>query len=200
VKIQQRASALCMLFVAVVAGSCASGSGSGATRSTSSGPRVIAGSDRPIPLILDADEGERRVRRGGGGRVVLKVDPEGARSSELVMTMETIPAGESVPSHFHPSADAIVFVHRGSGTVQVGDRSGRVSEGSTVYIPRSTSTSLRNTGSQPMVIVTTFSQPGIEKYVRETSVPVGRPAAPVSAAELREIRARHTDQIVFENP
>jgi len=51
-----------------------------------------------------------------------------------------------------------------------------------------------------MVIVTTFSQPGIEKYVRETSVPVGRPAAPLSAAELREIRARHTDQVVFENP
>jgi oxalate decarboxylase/phosphoglucose isomerase-like protein (cupin superfamily) len=163
---------------------------------------VAAGSERPIPLILAADQGERRVRRTpGGARLLLKVDPQTAQAPEFVMTMEAIPPGEGIPAHVHPSADEIIFVHRGTGSAQLGDRpAAAVSEGATVYIPRSTRVALRNTGSQPLVIVAIFSQTGFEKYLRDTSAPVGQPAAPLTAAELRTIRARHEHDIVFEKP
>jgi quercetin dioxygenase-like cupin family protein len=152
-------------------------------------------------LILAADEGERRVRRTlGAARLLVKVDPQTAQSPEFVMTMETIPPGEGIPAHVHPSADEIIFVHRGTGTAQLDNRSATVAEGATVYIPRSTRVAIRNTGSQPLVIVAIFSQTGFERYLRDTSAPAGQPAAPLTAAELKAIRSHHEHDIVFEKP
>jgi len=194
-----RAVALRLLMIAAVVGSCASGSTS--VRSLPPGARVAAGSEKPIPLILAADEGERRLRRTpGGARLLVKVDPQTAQSPEFVMTMETIPPGEGIPAHEHPSADEIIFVHRGTGAAQLGRRSATVSEGATLYIPRSTRVAIRNTGSQPLVILAIFSQTGFENYLRETSVPVGQPVVPLTATELNAIRAHHEHDIVFEKP
>jgi mannose-6-phosphate isomerase-like protein (cupin superfamily) len=152
-------------------------------------------------LILAVDEGERRVRRTlGGARLLFKVDPQTAQSPEFVMTMEAIPPGEGIPAHVHPSADEIIFVHRGTGAAQLGRRSTTVSEGATIYIPRSTRVAIRNTGSQPLVIVAILSQTGFESYLRDTSVPAGQPVVPLTAAELTAIRAHHEHDIVFENP
>lgn len=191
--------ALLLIMIGAVGGSCASGSASG--RAVPTGARVAAGSGRPIPLILAADQGERRVRRTlGGARLLVKVDPQTAQSPEFVMTMETIPPGEGIPAHVHPSADEIIFVHRGTGAAQLGNRSTAVAEGATVYVPRSTRVAIRNTSPQPLVIVAIFSQTGFESYLRDTSVPVGQPVVPLTAAELNAIRARHEHDIVFENP
>ena len=191
--------ALLLIMIGAVGGSCASGSAS--TRAVPSGVRVAAGSARPIPLILAADQGERRVRRTlGGARLLVKVDPQTAQSPEFVMTMETIPPGEGIPAHVHPSADEIIFVHRGTGAAQLGSRSTAVAEGATIYVPRSTRVAIRNTSSQPLVILAIFSQTGFESYLRDTSVPVGQPVVPLTAAELNAIRAHHEHDIVFENP
>jgi oxalate decarboxylase/phosphoglucose isomerase-like protein (cupin superfamily) len=153
-------------------------------------------------VILAADEGERRVRRTlGGARLLVKVDPQTAQSPEFVMTMEAIPPGQGIPVHVHPAADEIIFIHRGSGSAQLGDRSATpVSEGTTVYIPRSTRVAIRNTSSQPLVIVAIFSQTGFESYLRDTSVPVGQPVVPLTTVELKAIRTRHAHDVVFENP
>lgn len=152
-------------------------------------------------MILAADEGERRVRRTlGGARLLVKVDPQTAQSPEFVMTMEAIPPGQGIPVHVHPAADEIIFIHRGTGSARLGDRSATVAEGATVYIPRSTRVAIRNTGSQPLVIVAIFSQTGFESYLRDTSVPVGQPVVPLTAAELKAVRAHHAHDIVFENP
>ena len=146
-----RVRALPVLLAAAVAASCASGSASGS--STPRTGRVAAGSDRAIPLILSADEGERRVRRTlGGAKLLVKVDHQTALSPEFVMTMEAIPPGQAIPAHVHPSADEIIFVHRGSGAAELGSRSSAISEGTTVYIPRSTRVAVRNTGSQPWLV------------------------------------------------
>ena len=59
-----RAVALRLLVIATVVGSCASGSTP--VRSLPPGARVAAGAERPIPLILAVDEGERRLRRTPG--------------------------------------------------------------------------------------------------------------------------------------
>ncbi|HEV7389909.1 MAG TPA: cupin domain-containing protein [Gemmatimonadaceae bacterium] len=192
-------SVLLTLLIAAAAGSCAAGSAP--ARSPSSAARVTAGSDRPIPVILAADEGERRTRRTlGGARLFVKVDPETARSPEFVMTMEAIPVGEAIPLHAHPSADEIIFIHRGSGRAQLDTRSSSVTEGATIYIPRSTRVALRNTGSQPLVIIAIFSQTGFESYLRDTSVPAGQPVVPLTPAQLRSVRSAHEHDIVFENP
>lgn len=62
---------------------------------------------------------------------------------------------------------------------------------STLYIPRNTVISLRNTGSEPLGVAFVFSKPGFEQLMRENSVPEGEPATPLSAEEQAEIRERH---------
>jgi quercetin dioxygenase-like cupin family protein len=160
-----------------------------------------------IPLILDASAGERRVRRPGAAQVraldtpfIIKVDRRNGASQDLVMGTEDIAPGQAIPPHRHLLADEIVFIHRGTGVVELGDQRREVAEGATVYIPRNVRITLRNTGAAPMSIVFTFSKPGFEELMRENSVLEGQPVVALSDAERTATRARHQWHTVYDQP
>lgn len=177
-------------------------------------PRPAAGSDgasddaasdaspaavAPSPLILAAEEGERRTWRFDDGfPFVIKVDRRNGGSQDLVMGYEEIPPGVTIPAHRHRTADEIIFVHRGSGVARVGSREGAFTAGATLYIPRDTVVTVENTGDEPLAIAFVFSAPGFEEYLRDMSVPEGEPVPPLTAEELAEIQARHRGHTVFE--
>jgi oxalate decarboxylase/phosphoglucose isomerase-like protein (cupin superfamily) len=157
----------------------------------------------PTPLVLELDQGERRVRRtqfGFNAPFILKVDPENGGSRDLVMGYEDIPAGKSIAAHRHLVADEIIFVHAGGGDVELGDRRMSFGTGATIFIPRDTRVAVHNTGTQPLSIAFVFSKPGFEQYLRETSVAEGQPVVPMTRGELTAIRARHQWHTVYENP
>jgi len=52
--------------------------------------------------------------------------------------------------------------------------------------------------SLALAIAFFFSHPGYEEYLRETSVPEGQTAPPLSPSELAPIRERHKAHIVFD--
>jgi oxalate decarboxylase/phosphoglucose isomerase-like protein (cupin superfamily) len=108
--------------------------------------------------------------------------------------------GEAILPHRHPYADEIIFAYRGSGVAVLGSRETPFGEGATIYIPRNTRVSLRNTGSQPLAIAFFFSAPGFEEYMRDLTVPEGQPVPPLSDEELARIHARHASHIVLEQP
>jgi quercetin dioxygenase-like cupin family protein len=152
-----------------------------------------------VPLILAAADGERRIRRVmGGALAIIKVDRLNGGSPELMMGYEELPAGQAIQAHHHPSMDEIIFVHRGNGAAELGDRKSTVVAGSTIFIPVGTRVMLRNTGSEPLAIAYFFSHPGYEEYLRDTSVPDGQQATPLSTDELARIRERHKAHIVFD--
>jgi quercetin dioxygenase-like cupin family protein len=158
-------------------------------------------------LILGAEEGERRVRRPRPGATggltapfILKVDERNGGSPDLVMGYEDIPPGQRIQPHQHLHADEIIFVHRGSGVATLGNREGAISAGSTIYIPRNTRVSLRNTGTEPLGIAFVFSKPGFEQLMRENSVMEGEPATPITPEQTAEIRARHRWHTVYDQP
>jgi len=160
---------------------------------------IATPADGQVPLILNANEGEQRVRRiGGVARFTIKIDPVTARSPHLVMVTEAVAPNEGIPAHVHPSEDEMIFVHSGTGTVELGNRHESVTAGATVYIPRATRIALRNTGSIPLEIVAVFSGVGFEEYLRDTSVPDGQPVFPLTSAELASIRQRHAEHVVWE--
>ncbi|HEV7590016.1 MAG TPA: cupin domain-containing protein [Longimicrobium sp.] len=167
-------------------------------------PEIRAEAQRSQGLILQAGEGERRVRRPGPGSdaatmpFILKVDGRNGGSAELVMGYEEIAPGQAVQPHRHRVADEIVFVHRGSGVAEVGSRQSAVGAGATLYIPRNTRIALRNTGAEPLAVVSISSKPGVEQLLREGSVAEGEPAPPLSADEQARIRARHRWHTVTE--
>jgi hypothetical protein len=80
--------------------------------------------DKATPLILEKNEGERRVWRGWpghqepGSAFVLKVDPKNGGSSHLVFGAEDLALGEKIDAHRHPGADEILFLQTGTAEVQ----------------------------------------------------------------------------------
>jgi mannose-6-phosphate isomerase-like protein (cupin superfamily) len=179
-------------------GSCSPpGSAPGVVATPTAG--IGAGDPKSIPLILAVDQGERLVRRTlGGAPLIIKVDRKTAGAPNFVMAYEALPPGAAIPPHRHPGADEIVFVHSGTGVAELGDKSSAVDAGSTIYIPRLTRISLRNTGKEPLVIVALFDQPGFEDLLRETSVPEGQPVVPLTSAELSAIRAHHLSHVIYD--
>jgi quercetin dioxygenase-like cupin family protein len=155
----------------------------------------------PAPLILAVNEGEARTWRNWGDTpFIIKVDRQNGGSPELFMGYEDIAPGLAIPFHRHPTADEIVFVHRGSGVAQVGQREAAFTEGATVYIPRNVRVSIRNTGTTPLSIVFIFSKPGFEEFMRDNSVPTGQPVLPLSEAELARIREKHRSHVIYGQP
>lgn len=150
-------------------------------------------------LVLQAHEGERRVRRSAAGApFILKVDRHNGGSPDLVMGYEDLPPGYVIPPHRHLLADEIIFVHQGSGAASLGGRESPVSAGATIYIPRNVTISLRNTGSTPLGIAFIFSKPGFEELLRETSVLEGQPVKPLSPEEHARTRDRHRAHTVYQ--
>lgn len=143
-------------------------------------------------LVLQAGEGERRVRRNAGkGPFILKVDRQNGGSPDLVMGYEELAPGVDIQLHKHLVADEILFIHRGSGVVSLGGRESPVSAGATVYIPRNVSISARNTGSEPLGLAFIFSKPGFEELMRDNSVLEGQPVIPITPEERERIRQKH---------
>ncbi len=158
-------------------------------------------------LILAEADGERRLHRPPPSGVstlaapfILKVDRRNGAAPELVMLTEDIPPGQGISPHRHPNADEILFIHGGSGEAILAGRRATVSSGATIYMPRNTVVSLRNSGREPLRIVAIFSQPGYEDYLREISVPEGKVSTPLTVPELASIRARHLETAVYERP
>ncbi len=166
-----------------------------------------AAAGRITPLILHADSGERRVRRPGNSRpgalttpFIIKVDRRNGGSSDLVMGTEDIPPGQAIPPHRHLVADEIVYIHRGTGVVELGDQRRDVGEGATIYIPKNVRITLRNTGPAPMSIVFTFSKPGFEELMRDNSVLEGQPVPPLTDVERTANRTRHQWHTLYDQP
>lgn len=182
--------------IAAIAGSCRSSPGVNTPHAAATVP--------PTPLVLAIDEGERRVRRPQAGGLsspfILKVDARNGGSPDLMMGYEDIAPGQAIAPHRHQLADEIIFVHQGTGVVEVDTQVLPFSTGATIYVPKQVRVTLRNTGAGPVSIAFVFSKPGFEEYLRDTSVPEGQPVIPLSVDERRTIRARHQWHTVYEQP
>lgn len=181
----------------LAAGSCAAPPGSHAPASAPDASTVA-----PAPLVLAVDEGERRVRRFAvsAPRFILKVDRRNGGSGDLVMGYEDLPPGGVIPPHRHLMADEIIFVYKGAGVVELGERRTAFGAGATIYIPKDVRVTIRNTGAEPLSIAFIFSKPGFDDFLREMSAPEGEAFTPLSAAELTAIRRRHEWHTVYERP
>src|SRR5262245_60259435 len=160
-------------------------------------PPAFAQSASP-GLILQADEGERRVRRASDFPFILKVDKKNGGAPDMVMGMEDLKPGQAIPTHRHLHADEIVFIHKGSAEVTLGEQKAIVREGGTIYIPRDVRIALKNPGPGTLTIVFVFSKPGFEEYLRDTSAPEGQSMPPMSPEARAQIRAKHEWHTIYE--
>ena len=158
------------------------------------------------PLILEKDDGERRVVRGWPGHpdpgetFILKVDPKNGGSSHVVLFTASIPPGEKIDAHRHPEADEILILQTGTSRVHLGDTTKLAHAGSTVFIPANTWISVDNLGSDAINLVAIFSKPGFEDFIRETSAREGEKNVPLSQAEEDAVEKKHSHDVVYKQP
>lgn len=169
-------------------------------------PALQAQSPKATPLILQADEGERRVWRpiegleDHPGLFILKVDPHNGGSSHLVFGTEDIQPGGRIESHHHPHADEILYLQNGSARVGLGDVVRKVHGATTVFYPAGTEISVVNTGSEPIHLLFVFSAPGFEEFMRAESVRDGEKVLPRSKAEDAAIEAKYRKVVIYREP
>ena len=163
-------------------------------------------SAKAIPLIVEKDEGERRVWRpleGSDGKLslfILKVDPHNGGSSHLVLGTEDMPAGGHIDAHRHPGSDEILFLQNGRANVTLGTVTREVHGGATVFIPANTWISVVNTSQEAIHMVFVFSAPGFDDFMRAESVREGQTAAPLTKAEDAAIVAKHAHAVIYKQP
>lgn len=170
-------------------------------------PSPVEGqSPEPTPLILEKDEGERRVWRPIEGLesqaspFILKVDPRNGASSHLVFGTEDLPSGENIETHRHPGSDEILYLQNGLAKVSLGKAVREVHGGSTVFIPAGTWISVSNTGKETIHLFFVFSAPGFEEFMRAESVREGEKVVPLTRAEDAAIAAKHAHAVIYKEP
>jgi quercetin dioxygenase-like cupin family protein len=161
---------------------------------------------KTVPLILEKEEGERRVVRGWPGHpdpgesFVLKVDPRNGGSSHLVFMTANLAPGKEIVAHRHPDADEILFLQTGTARVHLGDTVRDVHAGATVFIPANTWISVSNIGSDVIGVLSVFSTPGFDEFMRAGSVREGETNFPLSPAEDEEIQRKHSHAVIYKEP
>ncbi len=152
------------------------------TRSAQSSPATQA-----KPLLLEKNEGERRVWRDPPpGEFVLKVSPKNNGSQHLVMVTEDMAPGDAIPTHKHLGQDEILYIEKGTVHVHLGDDERDLHAGGTAFIPAFTWVNVRNVGTETASIVAVFSAPGFENHMRCESVLPNEKATPLSLEEHEE--------------
>ena len=153
-------------------------------------------------LILEKQEGERRVHRPAGTSIgtapfILKFAPENGPSKHLIMFTEDLPPGASIPVHKHPGCEEILILQTGHSRVHLGSTTKEVGPGASVLIPADTWISVDVIGNEPVSLIAIFSEPGYEQYMRAISVREGEPNTPISKPELETIRAHHNHAVNY---
>ena len=138
----------------------------------------------PKPLLLEKNEGERRIwREPPPGDFVLKVSPKNNGSQRLVFGTEDMAPGDEFPTHKHLGQDEILYIEKGSVHVYLGDLERDLHAGGTVFIPAHTWVSVKNAGPETVSVVFVFSAPGFENYMRCDSVLPNETPKPLSPEE-----------------
>jgi quercetin dioxygenase-like cupin family protein len=165
-----------------------------------------ASATKTTPLILEKNEGERRLVRGWPGHpepgetFILKVDPKNGGSPHLVFFTADIAPGGAIDPHRHPSADEILYLQTGTARVHLGDSVRDVHADATIFIPANTWISATNIGSEAVSFVCVFSAPGFEQFMREGSVREGEKNVPLTQAENDAMEKSHAHDVIYKEP
>ncbi len=139
----------------------------------------------PKPLLLEKNEGERRIWREPPGDFILKVSPKNNGSQYLVMLTENMDPGGEIPTHKHLRQDEILYIVKGTVHVHLGNQERDLHAGGTVFIPANTWVSVKIVGTETVSLVGVFSAPGFEDYMRCDSVLPNEKITPLSIQEQK---------------
>jgi quercetin dioxygenase-like cupin family protein len=153
-------------------------------------PLVNSAGSTSQPLLLQADQGERRTRLPLADQPVrriptftIKIDAFNGASRDLVMLTEDFPPGAAIRPHRHLHEDEILYAENGTIWARVGNRVAVLGPHATVFVPHDTWVTIKNVGSQTVRLVAVFDRPGYDAYLRCSSTIAGGTPRPLTKRE-----------------
>lgn len=124
------------------------------------------------PTVFGPGAGERLMMRGSRP-LFITADSATVGSRTLMAGYEDVPPGDSVRAHRHLGEDEIIFIHRGTVDVLLGETTRRAGAGTSVFIPRGTWIGMRVVGVDTAGFFFVFNAPAFEKCLRMLSAQPG---------------------------
>jgi uncharacterized RmlC-like cupin family protein len=172
----------CAILLATLLGGCAQSQPAGQPVHLADAPTTNA-----HPAVIARGEGEYRLLLGRKP-LYITVDPTIVGSPTLMSGWSDIAPGDSIGTHKHLNEEEILFIHRGTVDVTLGDRTQRTGIGATVFIPRGTWVGLRSVGPDTATAVFVFNTPAFEKCLRARSVRPGERYVPPTGAAYEAVQ------------
>ncbi len=124
-------------------------------------------------LVVNEDEGESIQMRDGTAIVRIKIaKTQGAQSISFLS--ESFRPGDALPVHKHLNEDELIFLHKGSGLLTLGERQYQIKEGTVAIVPKAIWHGLQNTGNGNIEMRFCYTPSGFEGFFREVGTPVGQ--------------------------
>src|SRR5215467_13256601 len=98
-----------------------------------------------LPIILEADQGETVLFPGNISQVWKATGA--TTNGTLDLWMEVVPPRLGPPQHLHAHHDEFFWIVKGTFLVKVADRTVRVSEGASLFLPRGIAHAFQNVGT-----------------------------------------------------
>ncbi len=178
-----RSAALCALLAASILSGCVRVS----TTDRAHHAMNAAPPSGARPAIIARGEGEHLLLLGRRD-LYITVDPRTVGSTTLMAGLSDIAPGDSIGVHRHLGEDEILFIHRGTVEVRLGDETRQVGVGGTVFIPRGTWIGVRALGTDTATTFFVFNTPAFEKCLRARSVRPGEPYVPLSRTARQAVQ------------
>ncbi|MEM9530268.1 MAG: cupin domain-containing protein [Pseudomonadota bacterium] len=105
------------------------------------------------------------------GHVTLKLTNENSPYDTFTSGIQVLPPGCYVREHGHRGNHELIFIHEGSGEVQIEGNTYPLEKGATVMFGRYARHIITNTGDVDMKMFWVFMPPGLEHWFRA----IGRP-------------------------
>ena len=145
-------------------------------------PRIIAPDEGDVRLIFSAGETVTE-----GRPLLIKVDPVTVGATQFVFGTELLRPGQKIPVHRHANQEELLFVHQGTATITLGEKTALAGPGSTVFIPRNVWIGVENRGTEPALIAFVFPMVGMEGFFRRVAPKPGETPVPLSPQDRQEL-------------
>ena len=146
-------------------------------------------------IVLNEEEGEvlqwpDRVTGDGTARVTIKIAKINGSKTISFLSESFIP-GDAINIHKHSNEDELIFIHRGSGILTLGEREYAVRDGAVALVSKGVWHGLKNTGRENIEMRFGYTPSGFEGYFRELGTPLGQPFVRRSKEEKRIIGLKY---------
>ncbi len=87
------------------------------------------------------------------------IGPEDGACQNMILGVVSFPPGSDPGTHVHQKEEEIIYVISGCGETKVGDRTLPLEPGAAVFTEPGVEHGVKNTGTEPLVLISVFSPP-----------------------------------------